>query len=88
METTDVIQKATLQEIRIFRNPSHDQFTIQTNSIGLRSLELISLSGHVVKKMVFFNKSIQVDISSFQEGAYFLRIKSSDSVSTGRIMKY
>jgi hypothetical protein len=88
METTDVIQKSVIQEIRIFPNPTHDQFTVYTKGLGRRSLELISLSGQVVKKMSFFDRNVEVDISSFQDGVYFLRINSTHAVSTGRIMKY
>ena len=82
------LTKTQNREIRIFPNPARDHFTVFTEGMGLRSLELISLSGQVIKKMVFVDRSVKVDISSFQEGVYFLIIRSSNSVSTGRIMKY
>lgn len=88
MEATDILHKSAKQEIRISSHPTGDQFTLYTNGLGLRSLELISLSGHVVKKMSFFERKVQVDISSIREGVYFLRVISRHSVSTGRITKH
>lgn len=88
MKVMESVAKTQAREIRIFPNPTRDQFTVFTDGIGLRSLELISLNGQVIKKMNFVDRSVEVDISSFQEGVYFLRIRSSKTVSTGRIMKY
>lgn len=88
MKVMESLTKTQNREIRIFPNPTHDQFTVFTEGLGLRSLELISLNGQVIKKVVFVDRSVEVDISSFREGVYFLRIRSSNSVSTGRIMKY
>lgn len=88
MKEINTVNNTRNREIRVFPNPVRDQFTVLTQGIGLRSLELISLNGQVIKKMVFMDRSVKVDISAFQEGVYFLRIRCVDSVSTGRIMKY
>jgi N-acetylneuraminic acid mutarotase len=76
------------QDISIYPNPTHDLINIQTSEQKNYSLEIISLSGQVVKRMDKSESSFQFDLSSYQIGVYVIRIISGDAVCQGRVIKY
>jgi N-acetylneuraminic acid mutarotase len=82
------VAESANQEIRIYPNPTRDLINVQTSEQGIYSLELINLSGQVIKHTEFSENSIQVDLSSYQSGIYLVRGVSGDQVTMGRVMKY
>ena len=72
---------------RIYPNPTNDQLTIETGKPGSYSIEITSLNGQQVLIGEMEGTSHQLDLSPFSEGVYFITIKSTDFVSTSKIIK-
>ncbi len=80
-------QSADLPFMTCFPNPAHDIITVQTNKTGGHSLKLTSLTGQVVHQQDFWGKTLQVNLSSYQKGIYFITVKTEGIIETRRIIK-
>lgn len=81
----DVVAKL----FKIFPNPSSETFTISFNtSIENLELELISATGHLIKKIQSSKvNSSTIDITDLPSGMYFLRIKADDNLTLERVIR-
>jgi N-acetylneuraminic acid mutarotase len=73
--------------ISIYPNPANSMIIVETRKKGIYTLEIINLSGQVMKQIDFFEYSIQLNLSSYQNGIYMIRILSGDGVLMGRFIK-
>ena len=87
-EIPDGMVESENHKLRIFPNPTQGQITVQTREKGICSLEVITLDGHVLKKMNLSGSSDQVDLSSYQSGVYLIRIIFKDKVYMSRVIKF
>ena len=81
-----------IRHIDIFPNPSKDFISVQFNNpqyIDNYSLYITDLNGKVLYKNTALKEHIQIDISSFSEGVYFLKTidKQTKSASVHKIIK-
>jgi len=73
--------------IRIYPIPARELVIIETNKIGQYSIKLTSLNGQLIYSEEMEGISHQIDLSSFQKGAYFITIRSRNFVTTRKIIK-
>ena len=73
--------------IRIYPNPTNDLLTIEPGSIDIHSIEITSLNGQLIYSTSLGGTIHQIDLSSFQNGIYFITIRSKDFVTTQKIIK-
>jgi hypothetical protein len=82
------LQESIIQEIRAYPNPTHGLITIRSRHQDFRTLEIISLDGKVSNKLDFQNRSVHLDLSSYQSGIYLIKLVSRGSVCTTKVLKY
>ena len=81
------IENDLSEQFRIFPNPVQDQLIIETNGISEWVIELTSLNGQIIYNSVVESDSHQIDLSSYQNGVYFITVRSEDFVTTQKIIK-
>ena len=70
-----------------YPNPTYDLITIHAVKTGNHVLKLTSLTGQVVHQQHFSGNRVQVDLSSYEKGVYFITINSYGSTMTRKIIK-
>ena len=76
-----------IESVRIFPNPAKDILNIQTGTTEFRSIQIISLDGMVVYSSEISGIIHQIDLSVFQPGTYFIKIRSQRLLVARRIIK-
>jgi hypothetical protein len=80
-------RSADIPFMTCFPNPAFDLITIQTKESGVHSMKLSSLTGQVIHRQEFTGKSLQVDLSSYQKGVYFITVETGGIMVIRRIIK-
>ena len=73
--------------VNIYPNPVNSFLTIETGISGLYDIEISSLNGRLLYQSEYGEPAIQIDLSSFDSGVYFITIRSKDFVTTRKITK-
>ena len=84
--TIGISERNTIQNFRIYPNPSFDYLTI-TGSLGTYSVDVIDLTGRVIITTDMTTDSLQLDVSSFTQGVYQLRVIDKENGFT-EILKF
>ena len=83
-------QTFQLDKIVIYPNPSNGIFTIYTNNAPLDQIEIIDLTGKIIKQqknIKMNNNSTNLDLSEVATGIYFVKIVSNNQTTIKRIIK-
>lgn len=84
--TTGVSQFQTAG-ISVYPNPSNSILTIETTISDQCYIEVYSLSGKFLFSHVSRGSSHQIDLSPFQKGFYFIKVRSEGYILTQKIIK-
>ena len=79
--TIGIRERNTIQNFRIYPNPSFDYLTI-IGSLGTYSVDVIDLTGRVIITTDMTTDSLQLDVSSFTQGVYLLRVIDKENGCT------
>lgn len=71
--------------VRMYPNPAHTTFTIESGEKPIERIRIFNLSGQVVKDIRVSSQTVQLDVGSFNTGVYLVQVISGDSVETRRI---
>ena len=71
-------------QVFVFPNPSKDVFTVQCE--GMTRIQVFSIDGKLLRTMELSGSQCQIE--GLENGVYFVRIVSENSVITHRIVKY
>jgi hypothetical protein len=71
----------TEENVKVFPNPASDKITIaiKDNSYQELAIRCYDVIGKVVFERNTFNKLIDIDVSQFSKGVYFIQLQSKDS---------
>lgn len=83
---TTVPEEINNFNFRIFPNPATDQVHIESKE-KIRSVDLISTDGKIVKKTKGFGNSVELSTSFLKPGIYFLRINTLNQIFTEKLVK-
>ncbi|MCD4768717.1 MAG: T9SS type A sorting domain-containing protein [Bacteroidales bacterium] len=72
------------KNISIFPNPNNGIITIETKNI--QAIEIIDITGKLVKQIRETSNKIQIDLSSLHKGIYFIKIKTEKGIVTEKII--
>ena len=86
-EVNNIESTAEAKGIKVYPNPTYGILTIESDNIGQHSIEITSLNGQIIHRSNFTGSSHQIDLSSFQEGVYFIKVRSRDYVRTEKLIK-
>jgi len=77
------------EKLKVFPNPTDGLFTIQTNQQGFASTLILTDSlGRLVKeKKLLSEDSVQIDLSSYPDGLYFICLNTGQEHKTIKIIK-
>jgi len=75
------------RSIKIFPNPVTGSLTIEKDTPGVHTIKMVCVNGQLMYNGEMEGHIFQVDLSSFQEGVYFITIGSDDLVTTRKIIK-
>lgn len=84
------VNDIVLNNISIYPNPSVNILTLQSSQLNtLQSIDIFNMEGKVVKSLTGDGNatSLQIDISAFKPGTYFMKINFSDKSLTRKILK-
>ena len=76
------------QMMSIYPNPVCDLLNIETSLHGPKTIEITSLNGQLLYNVKLEGSSLQIDISTLQQGLYFITISSRDYFKTIKIIKW
>lgn len=86
IDNCDPVTRTTLKNesksFKIYPNPATNEVNIITRSKNLE-IQVVNLKGQVI---LTDKNTIKVNVSSFSEGVYFLRIKSADVIETFKLL--
>lgn len=74
--------------VSVYPNPANNTVTINTNTEGEATLEIITLEGKVVKSEVLKSNSTEVNVSDLTNGIYLLNISNSSSRKAIKLIKH
>ena len=71
----------TEENVTVFPNPASDKITIaiKDNSYQELAIRCYDVIGKVVFERNTFNKLIDIDVSQFSKGVYFIQLQSKDT---------
>lgn len=74
-------------EQMIYPNPTKSYITVELNSPNNTCIEITSLSGEILSKVITEGTTTQLDLSQLSKGVYIIRIRSKDNITAERIIK-
>jgi hypothetical protein len=81
------IETIETQKINIYPNPNEGQFFVEIPK-GCTELLITDIAGKVMKRIICAdNTKVEVDITSFPSGVYFVRVLDKDKWLSGRVVK-
>ncbi|MBP1673195.1 MAG: secreted trypsin-like lysyl endopeptidase, Por secretion system C-terminal sorting domain protein [Bacteroidetes bacterium] len=72
--------------IHIYPNPAVNRIQIETNTNTIKKVELFNLIGQSLLVTNFYDQ-IQIDLSSYPSGTYFVKIENEGEVITRKLIK-
>ncbi len=82
------IDNTLADQIRLYPNPTNNLIIIETNKVGLYTIELNSINGQLLYSDKTEGPTHQIDLSSFKKGLYFITVSFKDFVRTEKIIKW
>jgi hypothetical protein len=79
------IKKRNLQELTVFPVPANDYLTLK-DITGKSHYSFFSINGNLLKEGSFYTKEATIDLSSFDNGIYFLQVQNSEGTSQTKVM--
>ncbi len=77
---------SNLHNIQIYPNPSENLLNIETNASEEWNAVITDMKGSQINQMQF-NKSTQLDISSYAPGVYYIQLTNNEKVLNYKFMK-
>jgi hypothetical protein len=77
------------QQIDIYPNPAQNSLQIMVNNEQIKELSLFDVMGNVVIKneeLKMQNSAAQIDVSSLQNGVYFIQVKTTAGVLSKKVI--
>ncbi len=74
-------------DIQVFPNPTTGFITIRSAQPATMTMEIASPGGQLISSQEIEGSTLQLDLSSFPKGVYFITIRSRDSLTTRKIVK-
>lgn len=88
-DTTDGLGNIDITPfINMFPNPAEEIIHIQIKDEKNSTIEIINIEGQRLYTKELNTNFIQIDISNYPQGIYFVKVKSEDFIKTEKIIKY
>jgi glutaredoxin-related protein len=81
------IEELQRSEVSVYPNPAYDFITIRKAYPEHMSVEITSSTGQLISSKEMDGTTLQLDLSSFEKGVYFITVRSKDFLTTRKIVK-
>jgi hypothetical protein len=78
---------ASANGVSIFPNPTSGDLTIETHTSTMKNIEVVDLSGRVVLSANGSEETFTMNMSSFANGVYYVKIQSNSTTDVVKIVK-
>jgi nitrous oxidase accessory protein NosD len=88
-KTASLNEILTVADVRIYPNPASGVFTIQLpqNEMSARwNIDLLDVRGKVLESKTMLGKRVLLNADKYSAGVYWIRIQSSDSIISKRVI--
>ncbi len=85
-ENLSVIDQEKDTSVKIFPNPANDTLNISANGT-IKIVEIYDVQGRMTQASVVNSSAVKINVNSFSNGVYFLRIKTENGTSVQKIIK-
>jgi hypothetical protein len=85
--TTKEKKPSPAEQVCVFPKPVVNTLQIVSDSKWINSVEIHTLNGQLISTFCTEGSTFQLDLSSFQNGTYFITIRSKEFVTTKKIIK-
>lgn len=76
------------KEVKIFPNPTNTMFNIKSNG-NIYEVLVYNILGQEIEKISGINENTsKIDVSNYQRGTYFVKVKTEVSFETVKLIKY
>ncbi len=72
--------------VKIYPNPATDSFTVEAKS-AISNVEIFDINGRILQKLNGSESAMHVNISSLNDGIYFIRIATINGVKIEQLIK-
>jgi hypothetical protein len=84
--STDIVKNSNANSnLSIYPNPNNGNFIIETNLIEKQTLQIFDVTGKMVLSQTINGKT-NIDMSSLDNGIYFIQLKTKENISTQKII--
>ena len=83
--TVNILERET-ENFSIYPNPVTNNLTVE-HSEAIDDLKIFDLQGKMYLHISPKKETVNIDMTSFATGIYFLRIMSNDRISTSKVIK-
>ena len=73
--------------VKIYPNPTSNQWNVSLGNVAASSLQLSDISGKVILEMNNLNAEVLIDASGLQQGVYFATLKGDSGHKTFKLVK-
>ena len=84
------LNEGELSDLKVYPNPTFGELNIFSSSIvGVYNLEITDINGRVLlsdEDQIKQNQNVFLDLSSYESGAYFVRIYNESNEKTYRVV--
>jgi hypothetical protein len=84
-DATAGIDELVLQQLQVYPNPSTGSINVNFNNITIQSVDIADLNGRVVNSLKVNSKSVEMDLSTLQNGVYLMSISTEKGTVQRRI---
>ena len=75
-------------QFTLYPNPAFSEINVESNALTLvKEIEIYTINGQVLKKVVANAIAVKVDISEFQSGIYFIKVTTDKGNLTKKFLK-
>lgn len=85
--TTLSINNQIIKGLTIYPNPAHDFIMVEMSNIQDAHMELYNISGKCVLSQNIISQNSKINIAKFENGFYWLKIKTNENVKSIPIIK-
>jgi photosystem II stability/assembly factor-like uncharacterized protein len=75
------------QFFKIYPNPSNGIFNIESSTIAETQIEIYNIAGSLIYQNNFTKKLIDIDLTGYSDGLYFVKLNSKNQSATFKISK-
>ena len=84
---TSILENDQLSGLTIYPNPSNGIFTLSFEKDGTKSIEVMNSIGSLILTATTTENTTNIDLSSYSNGVYFIKVGSENTTKTIRLIK-